>query len=145
MGEPVVRTQMLIRRPVAEVFEAFTDPAITTKFWFTKSSGKLEPGGRVQWTWEMYEASADVTVKEIEPNRRILVEWDGYGTTLVEWVFEPRTDDSTFVTITNSGFSGDDAVGNALDSQGGFSFLLAGAKAYLEHGIELNLVVDHTP
>ena len=33
----------------------------------------------------------------------------------------------------------------ALDSTGGFSFLLAGLKAFLDHGIELNLVPDHAP
>ena len=34
--------EMLIRRPVAEVFEAFVDPAITTQFWFTHSTGRLD-------------------------------------------------------------------------------------------------------
>ncbi len=34
--------QMMIRKPVAEVFEAFIDPAITKNFWFTKGNGKLE-------------------------------------------------------------------------------------------------------
>ena len=29
---PVARAEMLIRRPVAEVFEAFINPEITTKF-----------------------------------------------------------------------------------------------------------------
>ncbi len=29
---PFVKTQMLIRKPVAEVFAAFVDPAITTRF-----------------------------------------------------------------------------------------------------------------
>jgi len=38
---------MLIRKPVAEVFEAFTNPKITSKFWFTKGSGKLEAGAKV--------------------------------------------------------------------------------------------------
>jgi len=28
---------------------------------------------------------------------------------------------------------------------GGFSTLLAGLKAFLEHGIDLNLVADHSP
>ncbi len=37
----VVKTEMLIRKPVAEVFEAFVDPEVTTKFWFAKSSGRL--------------------------------------------------------------------------------------------------------
>ncbi|MEV1167923.1 hypothetical protein [Nonomuraea sp. NPDC049784] len=35
---------MLIRRPPAEVFQAFADPDVTTRFWFTKSTGKLTPG-----------------------------------------------------------------------------------------------------
>lgn len=37
-----MNTGMLIRRPVMDVFEAFIDPDITTTFWFTKSSGRLE-------------------------------------------------------------------------------------------------------
>src|SRR5579871_2928990 len=39
---PFARAEMLIRRPVAEVFEAFINPEITTKSWFTHSSGKKE-------------------------------------------------------------------------------------------------------
>ncbi len=44
---------MLIRKPVAEVFEAFVDPATTSKFWFTKGSGRLAPGEEIRWDWEM--------------------------------------------------------------------------------------------
>ena len=54
---PVAKAAMLIRKPVAQVFEAFIDPAITTKFWFTKSTGRLEPGKHITWTWEMYDIS----------------------------------------------------------------------------------------
>jgi uncharacterized protein YndB with AHSA1/START domain len=32
--------QMLIRKPVSEVFNAFIDPEKTKYFWFTKGSGK---------------------------------------------------------------------------------------------------------
>ncbi len=63
---PVAKAEMLIRKPVAEVFEAFINPEITTKFWFTKSSGRLEPGKQVTWTWEMYDHSIKVIVKEID-------------------------------------------------------------------------------
>jgi len=41
---PVAKAVMLIRKPVAEVFEAFVDPEITRRFWFTKSTGRLETG-----------------------------------------------------------------------------------------------------
>lgn len=145
---PVAKAAMLIRRPVAEVFEAFIDPAITSRFWFTKSSGRLEPGTHVKWTWEMYEVSIDVEVKEIEPNKRILIEWGNYGaTTTVEWIFSRLDDDKTYVTITNSGFQGDGdkVVKDALDSTGGFTWVLAGLKALLEHNIDLNVIADAFP
>lgn len=139
---------MLIRRPVAEVFDAFVDPAITTKFWFTKSSGRMEPGKHVTWTWEMYNVSTDVEVKEIEPNKRIVVDWGNRGDmTTVEWVFTPYEDDKTYVTITNSGFHGDGdrVVSGALDSKGGFTWVLAALKALLEHNINLNVIADAFP
>jgi uncharacterized protein YndB with AHSA1/START domain len=66
---PVAKTGMLIRRPVSDVFEAFVDPDITNKFWFTKGDGRLRVGSQVKWEWEMYGASTQVTVKVIEPKR----------------------------------------------------------------------------
>ncbi|QBD75649.1 polyketide cyclase [Ktedonosporobacter rubrisoli] len=145
---PAAHTAMLIRKPVAEVFEAFIDPAITTKFWFTKSSGRLEPGKEVQWTWEMYDVSTQVSVKAIEENKRILAEWAGYNNpTLIEWTFTPHGDNATFVNITETGFSGngDELFTQVVDSTGGFSWVLAGLKALLEHNVTLNLVGDRHP
>jgi uncharacterized protein YndB with AHSA1/START domain len=145
---PVARTEMLIRRPVAEVFEAFIDPAITSRFWFSKGSAKLEVGKEVRWDWEMYNFSVPVRVKAVEENQRIVVEWDAYETpSTIEWVFTARPDNTTFVSITNSGFSGthDEIIKKALDSTEGFTFVLAGLKALLEHDIELNLVRDRFP
>jgi uncharacterized protein YndB with AHSA1/START domain len=145
---PVARTALLIRKPVADVFAAFVDPAITTQFWFTKSSGQLAPGARIRWDWEMYGVGTDLTVKELAENRRIVIEWEGYnGPTTVEWQFAPQPDNTTFVTITESGFTGDgDALTQqALDSTGGFTLVLAGLKALLEHNIRLNLVADRHP
>ena len=147
-GPPVVKTGMLIRRPVAEVFEAFVDPRVTVKFWFTRSSGRLEAGKQVRWEWEMYGISVPVTVKAVEPDRRILIEWPGKGgPTTVEWTFTAPDEGATFVRITNSGFAGDgdDLVRHATDSMQGFSIVLAGAKALLEHGLRLNLVADRFP
>lgn len=43
------KAEMLIRRPVVDVVAAFVDPAVTTRIWFTKSSGRLEPGKRVRF------------------------------------------------------------------------------------------------
>lgn len=145
---PTVKAEMLIRKPVAEVFEAFVDPAITSKFWFTKGSGKLKAGTKVTWNWEMYDLSETVNVKEVEKNKRIVVEWSAYGVpTTVEWTFTHRPDDTTFVSITETGFSGsgDEIVGQAIGSTEGFTLVLAGLKAFLEHDVTLNLVGDRFP
>ena len=144
----IAKTEMLIRRPVAEVFEAFIDPDVTTKFWFTKSSGRLETDKQVRWDWEMYNASTDVDVKAVEPNKRILVEWTAPGgRTTIEWIFTSRPDNTTFVSITNSGFQGtpEEIAQQAIDSTEGFTFVLAGLKAFLEHNINLNLIADRFP
>jgi uncharacterized protein YndB with AHSA1/START domain len=145
---PMTRTGMLIRKPVADVFEAFVNPDITTGFWFTKSSGRLEAGKQVQWDWEMYGISIAVTVKAVEPDQRIAIEWSGYrGLTTVEWTFAAQKDGTTFVGITEAGFigSGDELVKQVTDSTQGFSLVLAGLKALLEHNIRLNLVADRFP
>lgn len=142
---PVAKAEMLVRRPVADVYGAFVDPAITSRFWFTKSSGRLEAGKRVRWEWEMYGAADDVVVQELVPNERIRVAFsDG---TEAEWTFTARAATETMVTITNTGFTGtgDELVDRAVDAMGGFTIVLCGAKAWLEHGIALNLVGDKAP
>ena len=142
----IVETQMLIRKPIAQVFEAFVNPEITTKFWFTKSSGRLELGKKVRWDWEMFGVGDELTVKEFEENRRILIEWEN-DPTAAEWNFEPLEDNTTLVKIANCNFPGscDEVLPMAVDSKGGYVMVLAGLKAWLEHGIELNLVRDQFP
>jgi uncharacterized protein YndB with AHSA1/START domain len=143
---PTVETQMLIRKPVAQVFQALIDPAITTNFWFTKSSGQLEAGKTVKWEWEMYGASVQVFVKRIIPNKLISTEWGDPATT-VDYEFTALTDNTTYVVIKNYGFNlaGDDLIQAIKDNTGGFTTVLDGMKAYLEYNIKLNLVADKYP
>lgn len=141
---PVVHADMRIRKPAAEVYRAFADPSVTTHFWFSRASAPLERVGQtLDWYWDMYGVSAAVEVLALEPHRRIVIAWPSR----VEWEFQDRGDGTTFVRVTASDFSGDDdvQVAEALDSMGGFSLVLAACKAWLEHGIELNVVADHAP
>ena len=142
------KAEMLIRKPVSEVFQAFIDPEITSKFWFSKGSEKLEEGKSVEWTWEMYGFSLTVLTKVIEEDKRIIIEWGNSGEeTIVEWVFSPLDEKETFVSITNSNFKGDTdkILSEVRNSTEGFTLVLAGAKAFLEHQIQLNLVLDRFP
>jgi uncharacterized protein YndB with AHSA1/START domain len=96
----------------------------------------------------MYGSSIPVTATAIEPNKRIAVEWPGYGSlTTVEWTFASQIDGTTFVNITEAGFvgDGDELVKQVADSTEGFTLVLAGLKALLEHNVRLNLVADRHP
>lgn len=134
---------MMVRKPILEVYQAFVDPKITTKFWFTKSSGKLEKGKTVTWEWEMYGVSDKINVVELLPNEKITLEWDNPKTT-VDFEFVELSEETTYVVIKNYGFhqTGNDLIETIKNNTGGFTTVLDGLKAYLEFGIELNLVRD---
>ncbi|MBT2619291.1 SRPBCC family protein [Chryseobacterium sp. ISL-6] len=140
-----VEAQMLIRKPIQEVFEAFVNPEITTQFWFTKSTGKLEKGKTVTWEWEMYGVKNNVTVLEIIHNHLIKTEW-GDPASRVDYEFK-EMEKGTFVVIKSYGFTqtGEDLLKTVNDNTGGFTTVLDGCKAYLEHGINLRLIEDKFP
>ena len=145
---PSVEVGMLVRRPPGDVFQALVDPDITTRFWFTKSSGKVVSGASLQWDWEMYGVSAKVSVKDVDENRRIAFDWgDDEETTTVEFRFTPLGDDATYLRVTETGLSGDgDAlVARVAGSTGGFSIALCALKALLEHDVVLTVVRDRFP
>ncbi len=146
--KPIVKLQMLFRVPVERVFEAFVNPDITTRFWFTHSSGPLEAGRDVTWEWRMYGVSTRVHVFELEQNRRIVMEWGDEGKrSTIEWKFESRADGTSLVEIATFGFVGtvEEIVSEAIETSSGFSLVLANAKALLEHCIDLNLIHDRFP
>ena len=142
----IVEVQMRIRKPVSIVFNAMIDPAETVNFWFTKSSGKLEVAKTVTWEWEMYGISVTAYVKEIIQNERIVIAW-GEPQTIVAFHFKALADGSTYVVVKHFGFdlTGDELIPAIKDSTGGFTTVLDGMKAYLEHGINLNLIADKFP
>ena len=138
-----VEVQMRIRKPVTEVFEAFVDPSITKNFWFTKSSGKLKVGETINWEWEMYNICIPIIVKEMLPNKKILIDW-GEPATSVEFNFKTLSDGSTYVTIKHYRFTqtGAELITILKDSTAGSTTVLDGLKAFLEHNIKLNLIED---
>lgn len=140
-----VQAQMLIRKPINEVFEAFINPEITTNFWFTKSSGKLEKDKTVTWEWEMYGAKSEVKVHQIIRNELIKIEW-GSPATQVDYGFK-EMEKGTLVIIKSYGYSqtGDELLAVINDNTGGFTTVLDGCKAFLEHGINLRLIEDKFP
>jgi len=143
---PNVEVSTLIRRSPAEVFAAFVDPATTTRFWFTRSSGPLGPGATVRWEWEVYGVVDTVVVKEFAAPERFVVATGGGEGLTVEFRFTPR-EEGTVVTVSESGFSGapDEVIDYVAGSTGGYTTALCSAKALLEYGVELGAVRDKFP
>jgi hypothetical protein len=67
--------------------------------------------------------------------------------TIVEWTFQALPDSTTFVRVSESGWTGegDQLVRYVADSTQGFALMLAGMKALLEHNIRLNLTEGRYP
>lgn len=144
----LAKSELGIRKPVKEVFEAFINPDVTTKFWYTHSTGILEVGATIEWKWEMYNLIIPVTIIEIVENQKILIEWgEGIHKSTVVWEFNSVNDNLTFLTIKNYNFQGndDELLRQIKDSTKGFTFVLSGLKAWLEHKIQLRLVDDAFP
>lgn len=142
----VIETQMLIRKPVAEVFNAFIDPEITSKFWFTSSTGHLIENRTVDWYWEKDEVTRSVYVEQLIHNELIQFTW-GEPKSTVDFIFEKLTEQETYLRIRNYDISleGSDLIAFVIEQTGGFTTVLDGCKAYLEYGAQLNLVNDKFP
>lgn len=85
-------------------------------------------------------------MKEIIPGSKISVEW-GEPATTIDFEFTTLTENTTYVIIKNYGYrqTGDELIEAIKDNTGGFTTVLDGLKAWLEHGINLNLIADKFP
>lgn len=142
---PRVSTDLLIRRPAKDLYESFVDPNLITKFWLSKSSARLEMGKKIRWDFKIKGATAELEVKALEVNKRIVIEWD--DGIQVEWLFSERPDQTTIVTIILRNLAGNpkDAMAYAIDSISGFTLVLCELKALLEKNVSLNLMYDKFP
>ena len=146
--ELTARAQILVRRPRDEVFSAFVDPAVMSKFWFRREDHGLREGDRI--TWFVGDApdafEIEVRVKSIVRPSKIMIEWgEGDRFTTVSWTLDEQGPDVTRLVIEERGFIGsrDEVVAQALDSTGGFNQVIVALKALLEHDSTINVVADH--
>ena len=139
MTEATAETEMLVRRPIEEVFDAFVDPRTITKFWLESTSGPLAPGVRVDWRFLVPGATETATVVDFERPHLIAFRWsDGVRVSLS---FEPYAPDATRVSARASGFGGD-TLQQVVNATEGFSIVLCDLKTLLETGRSANLVRD---
>ena len=131
---------MLIRRPAGEVFRAFVEPEMLTRFWLEHASAPLAKGAEVTWAFLVPGAVATLKVTAFEPSRRIAFDWpDGIK---VEITFEAGPRNSTKVSVKSTGFQGKDGEAAVVDTTEGFTIVLCDLKTLLESGKSAGLVKD---
>lgn len=140
--------QILIHRPPDVVFETFADPSKLTQFWFPSVSGRLDVVGSQRWALgaEKDAFSFEVIVDEVRESASVQLRWGGAGAlTTVNMTFVEAGIGHTHLRIEETGFGGDERtqVQAALESTKGFNQLVVAAKAFVEHGVVLNIVADH--
>jgi uncharacterized protein YndB with AHSA1/START domain len=134
------KAEMLIRRPVAEVFNAFVEPSTLTRFWLDGASGPLAKDARVQWRFMVPGAVETTTVTAFDQPRRIAFDWsDGVH---VQLDFEDLGDASTRAAVEVSGFTGDRVIDAVVGATEGFAIVLCDLKTLLETGRSAGLVKD---
>ena len=145
---PQFRVSGRISKPVHEVFEAVADPAQLSGYFTTGGArGRLEAGATVTWDFADFPGAFPVIVKDVVPDRRIVLnsgaadgtpdDGGAYDTT-VTISFEPLEDGRTLVTIEESGWRDTDAARKAaFGNCEGWTGMLCALKVYLEHGINL--------
>lgn len=136
------QVQTKIQKPVEEVFDAVYNPDKLSKYFTTAgSSGPLDEGTTVMWSWHDYPGSHPVNVIKTVPNELIIFEWEvmsgGYNTR-TEITFEALNDRETLVKITESGWEENEkglkeSYGNCF----GWTQMICSLKAWVEYGINL--------
>lgn len=140
MSEVSAHAKMLIRAPVADVFDAFADQRRISEFWLKSSSGPLVPGAHVEWQFMLPGARETVDVMEFVHNEHINFRWSsGF---VVDITFQQHADGTTRVSVIVSGFSGPDSATQAVNATEGFAIVLCDLKTLLETGKSGGMVRD---
>lgn len=135
-----------IARPVDDVFGAVVSRDRLCRYFCDKSSGDLQKGDRVVWTFGEY-GDFPVDVTEVLPNQRVELtlnskDWqktddEAYDVKVV-FDFESLENGDTMLTISEEGWKTDaPGLKASHENCGGWTHMAMCLKAYIEHGIDL--------
>lgn len=135
-----IKTQINVQRPISEVFEAIVDPGKLSVYFIGSSTGRMEEGKTLTWTFPELDAKFAIRVDKIQKDKHISYFWDDTdGTkTHVEINLTKRNENDTHVEVLEKSRENDEAGLKWLrGNTEGWANFLACLKAYLEYGINL--------
>ena len=135
------KVQIGILKPVSEVFEAIVDPEKMKEYFISGSTGKMESGKTITWSWPDFDGELSIKVGKIEKDKVVSFEWNGSGTNCVVVItLEAKDDKKTLVIITESDWPADyKGAKRCMGQVEGWTNFLCCMKAYLEYGINLRV------
>jgi len=135
------KVQMGIIKPSGEIFDAIIDPEKMSKYFISGSTGRMESGKTLTWTWKDYEGEHEIKAGKIEKDKVVSFEWSGSGVNCVVVItLEAKGENQTLVKVTESEWPADYKGANQCMGQvEGWTHFLCCMKAYLEHGIDLRV------
>lgn len=144
----IARAKIVFRTSPERAFDAFVDPKLMSRFWFSRRDQGMEEGKTLAWYigGGMDAPAIDIRVKELKRPTRLRIDWgQGDQFTEVLWTFERTDTGDTIVQIEESGFTmeGDALLARVLDSTAGFNQVILAAKALVEYDKSINVVMDH--
>ena len=140
MADLAAKATMLIRRPRTEVFDAFVQPQLITKFWLKSTTGPLAAGVQVEWNFMVPGVKETVTVFGFDEPQRLKFAWsDGV---CVDMKFAEEPDGATWLSVEATGFHGEQQLDQVVGATEGFSIVLCDLKTLLETGQSANQIID---
>jgi len=135
------KVQMGIFRSASEIFDAIINPEKMSKYFISGSTGRMESGKSLTWTWTDYEGEHEIKVGKIEKDKTVSFEWSGSGVNCVVVItLETKDENRTLVKVTESEWPADYKGANQCMGQvEGWTHFLLCMKAYLEYGIDLRI------
>lgn len=135
-----IKVALKMLKPIAQVFEAITDPAQMCNYFIATSSGRMIEGAILTWTFPEMDTAFPVRIKRVVDNELILYSWDDMEgvSTDVEITFKAMSEAETFVTIREGIKENTESGLRWLKSNTeGWANFLCCLKAWVEHGINL--------
>lgn len=139
MKKLIAEGKIQIQKPVNEVFECIVNPEKMTNYFISNSSGRLESGKTVFWSFPEFPDEFGVKVTNVLENEYIEFDWSGGEPDMcVRITLRTLPDASTLVQVEEGEKDYDEEGIDWVKGQsGGWANFLACLKAYLEYGINL--------
>lgn len=136
MDRLIARARIQISKPISEVYEGIVNHEIMTNYFISESTGRMENGREIYWTFPEFNEKCLVRDISLEVDRLVSFVWD--EDTVVRILLEEQPDATVVVSVTEDGKEPNDknlkwVIGNTE----GWANFLACMKAWLEYGINL--------